>query len=160
MRGEDIWLRPDAYIREVIHETELEKLKAEKHKQSKTRRAVRKAELMSLTGANPPTISEDQQDLLNKDINLHINKADIQVDACVIASMQRLETEEEVKKRKEEEEEKAAQQKGGKKKAAPAKGAPVHDPSDDPQLISIPIENSLDLGFSMPAYTKWATSQF
>jgi hypothetical protein len=36
----------------------------------------------------------------------------------------------------------------------------VHDPSDDPQVLQIPIENSLDLGFGMPAYTKWATSQF
>lgn len=27
-------------------------------------------------------------------------------------------------------------------------------------MIHIPIENSLDLGFGMPAYTKWATSQF
>lgn len=93
---------------------------------------MRKAELMSLTGATPPTITDDQQDFLNKDISLNINKADIQIDACVIASMQRLETEEEVKKRKDEEDEKAAQQKGGKKKAPPAKGAPVHDPSDDP----------------------------
>lgn len=56
---------------------------------------------------------------------------------------------------------KAAAEKGAKKKAPPAKGAaPVEDPSDKPQLISIPIENSLDLGFSMPAYTKWITSQF
>jgi len=35
----------------------------------------------------------------------------------------------------------------------------VHDPSDDPQLLQIPIENSLDLGFSMPIYSKWVTSQ-
>lgn len=27
-------------------------------------------------------------------------------------------------------------------------------------MLRIPIENSLDLGFSMPAYTKWVTSQF
>ena len=27
-------------------------------------------------------------------------------------------------------------------------------------MLSIPIENSLDLGFSMPAYTTWTTSQF
>ena len=85
----------------------------------------------------------------------------MKVQKCVIASMQRLETEDEIKKRKEEEEKKAAAEKGAKKKAPPAKGAvPVEDPSDKPQLISIPIENSLDLGFSMPAYTKWITSQF
>jgi hypothetical protein len=62
-------------------------------------------------------------------------------------------------KRKENEEKRAAADKGAKKKAPPAKGAPVHDPSDDPQLLQIPIENSLDLGFSMPIYTKWVTSQ-
>ena len=72
--------------------------------------------------------------------------------------MQRLETEEEVKKRKDEEEKKAAAEKGAKKKSPPAKGVVVHDPMDDPQILSIPIENSLDLGFSMPAYTKWITS--
>lgn len=80
----------------------------------------------------------------------------------VIASMQRLETEEEIKKRKEEEERKAAAEKNPKKKAPPAKGkaaeVPVVDPADDPQMISVPIENSLDMGFSMPSYTKWVTS--
>ena len=74
--------------------------------------------------------------------------------------MARLETEDEVRKRKEDEEKRLAAEKGAKKKAPPAKGAPVHDPMDDPQMIHIPIENSLDLGFGMPAYTKWATSQF
>lgn len=98
--------------------------------------------------------------MLDKDIHLYVNRDEIEVNACVIASIQRLETEDEIKKRKEEEEKKAALEKGGKKKPAPAKGAPVHDPSDDPQVLQIPIENSLDLGFSMPAYTKWATSQF
>jgi len=70
---------------------------------------VRKAELMSLTGAaQAATITADQQELINKDISLNINKAQIHVEPCVIASMQRLETEEEVSKRKAEEEEKAA----------------------------------------------------
>lgn len=115
---------------------------------------------MSLTGTAAPSISNDQQNLLDKNINVYVDKSSIKVNACVIASMQRLETEEEVKKRKEEDEKKAAAEKGAKKKAPPPKGAPVHDPSDDPQILSIPIENSLDLGFSMPAYTKWATSQF
>lgn len=30
---------------------------------------------------------------------------------------------------------------------------------DEPQLIQVPIENSMDMGFSMPTYTKWLTSQ-
>ena len=91
---------------------------------------------------------------------MYVNRDEIEVNTTVIASMQRLETEDEVKKRKEEEEKKAAAEKGGKKKPAPAKGQPVHDPSDDPQVLQIPIENSLDLGFGMPTYTKCATSQF
>jgi hypothetical protein len=34
----------------------------------------------------------------------------------------------------------------------------VADPLDEPQVIKEPITNSLELGFSMPAYTKWVTS--
>jgi hypothetical protein len=161
MRGEDIWLRPDAYIREILHEQETDRLKAEKRRQSKTRKAIRKANLMAMGGVASQDITFEQQQLLDKEINLNLDKSAIKVTKCVIASMQRLETEDEIKKRKEEEEKKAAAEKGAKKKAAPAKGAvPVEDPSDKPQLVSIPIENSLDLGFSMPAYTKWITSQF
>ena len=57
------------------------------------------------------------------------------MDPCVIASLERLETEDEIRKRKEDEEKRAAADKGAKKKAAPAKGAPAHDPSDDPQMV-------------------------
>jgi hypothetical protein len=32
MRNEEIWLRPETYIREIIHEQEMDKLKAEKRK--------------------------------------------------------------------------------------------------------------------------------
>ena len=98
--------------------------------------------------------------LLDKEIVLSVSKDALPVRPCVIASMERLETEEEIKKRKEEAETRAAADKGSKKKAAPAKGGAAHDPSDDPQMLQIPIENSLDLGFSMPIYTKWVTSQF
>ncbi len=90
---------------------------------------------MSLTGTAAPSISNDQQNLLDKNIHVYVDKNSIKVNACVIASMQRLETEEEVKKRKEEDEKKAAAEKGAKKKAPPPKGAPVHDPSDDPQIL-------------------------
>ena len=109
MRGpEEIWLRPDEYIREIIHVQELDKLKAEKRRQSKTRKAIRKAEMMQVTGKDAPAISDDQQNLLDKEIHLHVDKAAIEVHTCVIASMQRLETEEEVNKRKEAAEQKAA----------------------------------------------------
>ena len=32
MRQEHIWLRPEAYIREILHESQLDSLKAEKRK--------------------------------------------------------------------------------------------------------------------------------
>lgn len=131
MRDSDIWIRPDAYIREIIHENEMEKLKAEKRRQSKTRKAVRKAEMMSMTGQGAPVITNADQSLLEKDIHLFVNRDEIEVKACVIASTERMETEDEVKKRKEDEEEKALIANKGKKKAPP-KGAPVHDPMDDP----------------------------
>jgi len=108
-------------------------------------------------------ITPEQQELLTKEIELQVDRASLPVHPVVIASMQRLETEEEIKKRREEEERKAALDKNTKKKAPPAKGkgaaeVPVADPADDPQMISVPIENSLDMGFSMPSYTKWVTS--
>ena len=142
----------------------MNKLKAERKKQSKTRKSVRKANLMAMGGATPD-ISMEQQEFLNKEIDMHIDKASLSVHPTVIASQQRLETEDEIKKRREEEERKAANEKTAKKKAPPPKGkgaaAVVEaDPADEPQLVSIPIENSLDLGFSMPSYTKWVTSQF
>lgn len=114
--------------------------------------------MMSMGGAEPD-ISPDQKELLEKDIKIEVDKTSLPVNPCVIASMERLETEDEIRKRKEDEEKRAAADKT-KKKAPPAKGAPQHDPSDDPQMVQIPIENSLDLGFSMPVYTKWVTSQF
>lgn len=61
MRGEDIWLRPDAYIREIIHEQEVDRLKAEKRKQSKTRKAIRKATMMAMGGPASQDISAEQQ---------------------------------------------------------------------------------------------------
>jgi hypothetical protein len=75
-----------------------------------------------------------------------------------ISYEQRLETEEEVKKRKEEAERLAALDKNAKKKPAPAKGAPVADPMDEPQMIKVPVEHTMDMGFLMPLYSKWVTS--
>lgn len=77
MKGENIWLRPESYIREIIHEQELEKLKSEKRKQSRTRKAVRKAEMMTVTGTTAPAISSDQQVLLDKTINLNVDRSQI-----------------------------------------------------------------------------------
>jgi len=75
-----------------------------------------------------------------------------------IDSEERKETEEEVRKRKEEQERLAALEKGSKKKA-PAKGQPAPDPMDEPQLIRVPVHNVMDMGFLMPLWCKWVTSQ-
>ena len=72
--------------------------------------------------------------------------------------MERLESEAMVAKRKEVAEKTAAADKGAKKKAAHAKGAPATDPVDEPQLVQIPIDESLDMSFLMPKYIKWVNS--
>lgn len=68
-------------------------------------------ELMALTGQPVEDVSQEQQETLNKNIPLHVNKDEIVVRAVVIQHLERLETEEEVKRRKEEEERKAAMEK-------------------------------------------------
>ncbi len=90
-----------------------------------------------------------------------INRDELKYEMLCIAYDERLETEEEVKKRKEEAEKLAAADKNAKKKPPPAKGAPVEaDPMDKPQVLKIPVENNMDMGFLMPVYSKWVTSQF
>ena len=114
------------------------------------------------TGQAQEELKPEELEALNKKIETHVDKEKIEIDPCVIAHLERLETEEEVRRRKEEEEKKAEADKTSKQKKKPApKGqAAQADPTDEPQLLRVPIENSLDLGFSMPAYTKWVTSQF
>ena len=104
-------------------------------------------------------MTREEEQLLSKNIDLNVDKAAIEINPMVISHLERLETEAEINHRKQEEEKKAADTKAAKKKAPAGKGQKdVADPSDEPQLLRIPVENSLDLGFSMPAYTKWVTS--
>ena len=106
-------------------------------------------------------MTKDEEALLAQKIDLNVDKAAIEVNPVVISHLERLETEAEIINRKAEEEKKAEANKTAKKKAPAGKGKEAAgDPSDEPQHLRIPIENSLDLGFSMPAYTKWVTSQF
>jgi len=89
-----------------------------------------------------------------------INRDELHFDMLCIAYDERLETEEEVRKRKEEAEKLAAGDKNAKKKPPPAKGAPAQtDPMDEPQVLKFPVENNMDMGFTMPVYSKWVTSQ-
>ena len=48
MRDKEHWLRPDEYIREVLAEQELTRLKAEKRKQMRTRKQIRKQNMMNM----------------------------------------------------------------------------------------------------------------
>lgn len=70
----------------------------------------------------------------------------------IIGYQERPETEDEMLRRKEEEE-KAA---GKDKKKAPKKG---QEDEDMPQNIRVAIESNMDMGFLMPTYSKWLTSQ-
>ncbi len=87
-------------------------------------------------------------------------REEVQFDMQCICYDQRLETEDEVRKRKEEAEKLLAADKNAKKKPPP-KGQPVAaDPMDEPQMIKVAVENTMDMGFLMPVYSKWVTSQF
>jgi len=91
----------------------------------------------------------------NKD---HLHKDQIEYHVRGMQFEERLETLEEVKLRKEETERLAALEKGAKKKAPPKGKAGETDPADEPQMIKVPIENVMDMGYLMPLYTKWVTS--
>ena len=67
-------------------------------------------------------ITAEEREALNKKIETHVEKEQIQVNPCVIAHLERMETEEEVRRRKEEEEKKAEADKTKAKKKPPAKG--------------------------------------
>ena len=142
----------------MLAQQEMERLKLERKRQMRTRKNVRKQTMLNMGTADD--ISEKEQEILKQKIDLHVDKNAIEINPTVISHYDRLETEEEVKRRKEEEEKKAEANKAAKKKPA-GKGAKGEaDPADEPQMMRLPIENSLDLGFSMPSFTKWVTSQF
>ena len=74
------------------------------------------------TGQAADEITAEDRESLNKKIETHVDKAAIEVSPCVIAHLERMETEEEVRRRKEEEEKKAEADKTKAKKKPPAKG--------------------------------------
>ena len=79
--------------------------------------------LNQATGQGQDDIKPEELEALNKKIETHVDKDKIEVNPCVIAHLERLETEEEVRRRKEEEEKKAEADKTNKaKKKPPAKG--------------------------------------
>jgi hypothetical protein len=73
------------------------------------------------------------------------------LDYKIIDYQERKETEDEMRRRKEEEE-----KAGGKdKKKAPKKG----DEEEEFQMTCVAVEKNMDMGFLMPTYSKWMTSQ-
>ena len=90
--------------------------------------------LNAATGQAQEELKPEELEALNKKIETNVNKDKIPIDPCVIAHLERLETEEEVRRRKEEEEKKAEADKTSKqKKKPPPKGqAAQADPSDEP----------------------------
>ena len=49
-------------------------------------------------------ITNEEKELLEKNIDLNVDKAAIEINPCIISHLERLETEDEVRRRKEEEE--------------------------------------------------------
>lgn len=161
-KNEILWLRPEEYLKEIAYDNEVQKRRMEKKLLNRKMRSLRKQSMLTLgshTSHNEmQTLSKAEKSLENEP---PINRDEITYEMLCIAYDERLETEEEVKKRKEEAEKLAAADKNAKKKPPPAKGAPVQaDPLDEPQVLKVPVENNMDMGFLMPVYSKWVTSQF
>jgi hypothetical protein len=129
MKDKTFWLRPEAYIREVIAEEKLKALKAERKRLMRKKKIIRKQNLMSLGAALNGDMTAEELAMI--DGKLYVNKEAILVKPIVIQHIERLETDEELRKRKEEEERKAAAEKTAKKKPPP-KGQVIADPLDEP----------------------------
>lgn len=133
-------MRPEDYIKEIMFEKEVQKRRMEKKREYKLRKTTRKNTLMALathSSVEDTEIKQRQESELEfiKNTKQNINKDELVPEPKVIGFMERLESEAEVVKRKDAAEKAAAADKGAKKKPPPAKGAPVTDPADEPQLI-------------------------
>lgn len=162
IKDEPMWLRPDDYIREIMFEKEVLRRRQEKKREQRLRKATRKNAILNMaTGGDQDLQLQQETELeLLRQARAVTVKEDLMPEPRVLRYEERLETEAEIQRRKEAAEKAAAADKGAKKKAAPAKGAPVADPADEPHTIKVPIDGSLEMGFLMPKYTKWVTSQF
>lgn len=74
------------------------------------------------TGQAQDDMKAEDLEALKQKIDTNVDKSKIEVNPCVIAHLERMETEEEVRRRKEEEEKKAEADKTKAKKKPPAKG--------------------------------------
>ena len=162
-KGDAQWLRPEEYIREIVYEQEVHKRRMEKKREAKLRKQARKNVIL---GKVKGDIDDKEAQQVETELEIlrqaqaTVNKAELKIVPKILKFEERLETEAEIAKRKEAAEKAAAADKNAKKKAPPPKGgAAVMDPADEPQIIQVPVESSLEMGFLMPKYIKWVTSQ-
>ena len=128
-------------------------MKLEKKGGKKERRGSKRFRLDS-SSSIPEINSSTTGKVPTKKTTLKQVKQNIKVNYKVISYQERPETEEEMKKRKDEEEKIAGKD---KKKPPPKKGGVEEE--EPPQMVSVAIETNLDMGFLMPTYSKWLTSQ-
>lgn len=128
-------------------------MKAEKKGGKKERRGSKRFKLDSSTSI-PEMNSSITGKAPTKKTTLKQIKQSMKVNYKVIGYQERPETEEEMKRRKDEEEKLAGKD---KKKPPPKKGGVEEE--EPPQMVSVAIETNLDMGFLMPTYSKWLTSQ-
>lgn len=143
------WLRPREYLYEILYEQESKKVKQEK-KTARKRRTSKRFRLGSTTSVvEATTIAGAKETPRKKKGPLR----SLKVNYKVIGYQERPETDEEMKKRKDEEE-----KAGGKEKKKPPKKGQEEE-KEQPQMVSVAIETNMDMGFLMPTYSKWTTSQ-
>ena len=136
------WLRPDDYLYEISHDKEVKTTKNDK-KGSASKKGRKSSKMRPESGKSVASAT--------KNISKKKRKGN-PVNYKIIGYQERPETEDEMLRRKEEEEKVA----GKDKKKAPKKG---QEDEDIPQNIRVAIESNMDMGFLMPTYSKWLTSQ-
>lgn len=141
------WLRPKEYLYEIMAEND-KSLKKGKAGANRKRRTSKRLRSNSKSGITEFMNSDKDVGGVGKK-----KKQKVKVQYKVIGYQERPETEDEIRRRKEEEE-----KLGGKdKKKAPAKkGIEEEEPI---QMVRVAIETNMDMGFLMPTYAKWITSQ-
>jgi len=140
------WKRPNQYLYEIMHENDAKKNKSDKKnvRKRKTSKRFRLGSSSNIGSSTNVAVAEGSKKKINVLKRPKVNYK-------VIGYQERPEAEDEMRRRKEEEEKVA----GKEKKKPPKKG----EEEEQPQMMSVAIETNLDMGFLMPAYSKWITSQ-
>jgi hypothetical protein len=143
------WLRPKEYLLEIMSERD----KSIKTRKGSSKRARRSSKRFTGVGNFKGGHSQTEVSADNLTSPAKKKKEKVKVNYKIIGYQERPETEDEVKRRKEEEDKAGGKD---KKKAAPKKGDMDEEPA---QMVRVAIETNMDMGFLMPTYSKWLTSQ-